>query len=523
MHRLKGLLLPIDEIERSNVAFLSLGTEAATMFRAVPMRAIEPDIGNMRSESSLRLSMAEMKKKAELIFFPLPGSGHIASILELAQLLIIRHNNLSISIICIKLPYAPSSDAYIRSVTASQPQIKAIDLPYVEPPPQELLKRSLPHYILTSLQILMPHFKAAVQNILSSHSNPVIGLVIDVFCSPIIDVGNDLGIPSYLYVPSNVAFLSLMYSLQKRQIDDVFNHSDPEWLIPGFPDPFPSSVLPDAVFNKKGGYSAYYKHAQRFKDSKGIIVNTFSELEQYAIDALSDSQIQLPPIYAVGPLINFKGQPNPYLNQAQHEKILKWLDEQPGSSVVYLCFGSKGSFDPSQTKEIALALQLSGVRFLWGMRSPPNTDNKETMLPERFLECIEGRGMLCEWTPQVEILAHKAIGGFVSHCGWNSILESMWFGVPILTWPVYAEQQLNAFRMVREFGLAVELKLDYRRGSDLVMAEEIEKGLKELMDRDNTVHKKVKEMKEMTRRAVLNGGSSFVSVGELIDVMTCDR
>ncbi|KAK7385518.1 hypothetical protein VNO78_31240 [Psophocarpus tetragonolobus] len=464
--------------------------------------------------------MAKMKKKEELIFFPIQESGHLPSFLELAQILINRHNNLSITILRMKLPYAPSSDAYIRTVTASQPQIRAIDLPHVEPPPQELIKRSLPLYIWTFLEILKPHVKATLQNILSSRSSTVIGLVIDVFCLPLIDVGNDLGIPSYLFNSSNVGLLSLMHSLKKRQIDDVFNGSEPEWLLPGFHDPVPSGVLPGSVFNKEGGYAVYYKMAQRFKDSKGIIVNTFSELEQDAVDALLDSQIQLPPIYAVGPLINLKGQPNPNLDQAQHEKILKWLDEQPSSSVVYLCFGSKGSFDPSQTREIALALQLSGVRFLWSMRSPPNTDNKETMLPEGFLECIEGRGMLCEWTLQVEILAHKAIVGFVSHCGWNSILESMWFGVPILTWPIYGEQQLNAYRMVREFGLAVELKLDYRRDSDLVVAEKIEKGLQQLMDRGNKVHKKVKEMKQMARKAILNGGSSFISVGELIDVMT---
>ncbi|TKY56457.1 UDP-glycosyltransferase 71C3 [Spatholobus suberectus] len=178
-----------------------------------------------------------------------------------------------------------------------------------------------------------------------------------------------------------------------------------------------------------------------------------------------------------------------------------------------------GGFSPSQTREIALALQSSGVRFLWAMRSPPTRVNEDKTLPEGFLEWMEGRGMICGWAPQVEVLAHKAIGGFVSHCGWNSILESLWFGIPILTWPIYAEQQLNAFIMVREFGLAVELRLDYRWGSDIVMAEEIEKGLKQLMDRDNMVHKKVKEMKEKARKAVLTGGSSFISVGELIDYM----
>ena len=117
----------------------------------------------------------------------------------------------------------------------------------------------------------------------------------------------------------------------------------------------------------------------------------------------------------------------------------------------------------------------------------------------------------------MEVLAHKSIVGFVSHCGWNSILESLWFGVPILTWPLYAEQQLNAFRMVREFELAVELRLDYRRDGDLVMADEIERGIAKLMDKDSEVQKKVQEMKEKARRVVMSNGSSFLSTRKLVE------
>ncbi|WRX09858.1 UDP-glucuronosyl/UDP-glucosyltransferase - like 10 [Theobroma cacao] len=92
--------------------------------------------------------------------------------------------------------------------------------------------------------------------------------------------------------------------------------------------------------------------------------------------------------------------------------------------------------------------------------------------------------MVCSWAPQVEVLAHKSIGGFVSLCGWNSISKSLWYGVPILTWPLYAEQQLNAFQM----GLTLEMRLDYKLGeSELVMADDIEKAIKSLMGADSEV------------------------------------
>ncbi|KAK2376398.1 hydroquinone glucosyltransferase [Trifolium repens] len=458
--------------------------------------------------------MSEMKKKTKLFFIPTPGISHLVSSLEFAKHLINTNINLSITVLCIKSPTTPFSDSYIKSVLSSQPQIQLIDLPQVESPPKELLI-SPPCYIKTLMQTLKPHVKSTIQTILSSHANQVVGLVLDLFCLSMIDVGNELGIPSYLFITSNVGFLAFMFSLRNRRIDDVFDHSDPELLIPGFSNLVPSSVLPHSAYCKDGGYEAYCKLAQKINDTKGIIVNTFSELEKYAIDALFNGKT--PPIYAVGPLIDLKVQPNPNIDQCQHDLILQWLDKQPYKSVVFLCFGSFGvKFDPSQIREIALGLKNSGVRFLW------SNNAEKKVLPDRFFEWmeLEGKGMICGWAPQVEILGHKAIGGFVSHCGWNSILESLWFGVPILTWPIYAEQQLNAFKMVKELGLAVELRVDYRIGNkDLVIAEEIEKGLKDLMEKDNMVHKKVQEMKELARKSVVDGGSSFISVRKLIDNM----
>jgi hypothetical protein len=465
--------------------------------------------------------MNEMKEKTELIFIPAPGIGHLASSLEFANILTNRYNNLYITVLCIKLPSIPSSDSYINSFLASQSQIKLILLPQIEPPSQDLHK-SPEFFILNYMESLKPHVKETIQTILpsssSSSSNKVVGLVLDFFCVSMIDVGNELGIPSYLYVPSNVGFLSLMCSLQKRRIDEVYDNSNTDnnrlLNIPGLSNETPINVLPDACFSKDGGYFAYYKLAERFRETKGIIVNTFSDLEQHSIEALHDHDEKIPPIYAIGPLLDLKGTPNPNLDQSQHDLILKWLDKQPNKSVVFLCFGSFGyQFVPSQIREIALGLKNSGVRFLWSNRAEKN------VLPDGFFEWmeLEGKGMICGWAPQVEILGHKAIGGFVSHCGWNSILESLWFGVPILTWPIYAEQQLNAFMMVKELGLSVELKIDYRRGSDVIVADEIEKGLKSLMDNDNIVHKKVNEIKELARNAVVDGGSSFISIGKLID------
>ncbi|GLT28029.1 hypothetical protein SLA2020_029870 [Shorea laevis] len=463
-------------------------------------------------------------EKAELIFIPVPGIGHLVSTVELAKRLLHRDDRISVTLLSMKSPYG-SIDAYTKPLTASEPRIRLVDLPRVTHPSPDLFIKSPAAYIYSFIEAQIPQFRKTVTDIVSSSSvsgsSRVVGLVLDFFCVPMIDIANELELPSYIFLTSNTGFLSLMMELPIRhgQNRAEVESSDPEFLIPGFVNPVPVNVLPSAMFNKFGGYTAYLKLAQRFKDTKGIIVNALEELEPYAVEYFTNSQH--PPIYPVGPVLDLNGQPNPDLDIAQCDKVMKWLDDQPQSSVVFLCFGSRGSFEPPQVREIALGLEQSGCRFLWSLRlSPPNNkDAWEDMLPEGFLGRIGEKGMICGWAPQVEVLAHKAIGGFASHCGWNSILESLWYGVPIVAWPMYAEQQLNAFLMVKELGLAVELKLDYRSHGDLVMAEEIGKALHHVMDGNSEVRVRVKEMSDIAKKAVKDGGSSFLSIGRLIEDM----
>ncbi|KAJ8645451.1 hypothetical protein MRB53_007199 [Persea americana] len=130
------------------------------------------------------------------------------------------------------------------------------------------------------------------------------------------------------------------------------------------------------------------------------------------------------------------------------------------------------------------------------------------ILPDGFLARTQARGLVLQsWVPQAAILAHVAIGGFVSHCGWNSILESVlalaW------AWPLYAEQRHNALQLVRDYGLAVELSVDYK-DNDWVNAEEMERGVRHLMgetEEGQKVRERVEEMAETSKKAVEEGGS----------------
>lgn len=159
---------------------------------------------------------------------------------------------------------------------------------------------------------------------------------------------------------------------------------DKELLVPGFLKPVPAKVLPTVMLDKNGGVDIVVSTARRIRDCNGIMVNTFLELETNAIKSLS-SDDKIPPVFPVGPVISLEQ------NLGDNGGILRWLDNQPASSVVFLCFGSLGSFNREQVKEIAVALERTGYRFLWSLRkrpkegsveSPSDYENLEEVLPQ---------------------------------------------------------------------------------------------------------------------------------------------
>uniref|UniRef100_A0A2P2MJD6 Glycosyltransferase n=1 Tax=Rhizophora mucronata TaxID=61149 RepID=A0A2P2MJD6_RHIMU len=480
-----------------------------------------------------------MMKKAELVFVPGPGAGHLAPTVVTAKTILHRDDRLSITVLIIKTPFdstggGKSTASLVASSTTSR--LRFVELPSEEHDPNETTIKPLTE-ILESQKC---HVKDAVSNIVTqSESTPesprLAGFVLDMFCTSMIDVANEFCVPSYILFTSSAAALGLLFYIQdlhdKRKVDLAeLKDSDAELAVPTLKAPLPARALPGFLLNKDW-LPFWLLTARRCRETKGIIVNAFVELESHAVISLSDGKT--PTVYPVGPILNLeddKSHGEGSDGSSNYKDIMDWLDGQPDSSVVFLCFGSKGSFDADQIKEIARALEHSGHRFLWSLRiSPPKGkegrpgehSNFQDALPEGFLDRTAESGKVIGWAPQVAILAHPAIGGFVSHCGWNSILESLWFGVPIATLPLYAEQQFNAFQLVIELGLAAEIKMDYRRDfsfetPDHVSAEEIERGIRCVMEHDSELKKKVKETCEGSRKALMDGGSSHTSLGRFI-------
>ncbi|CAK7345138.1 unnamed protein product [Dovyalis caffra] len=484
-------------------------------------------------------------KKAELVFVPSPGMGHLVSMVELAKLLVHHDDRVSITVIIIRLALDTKISEYTESLTAStiSTRIQFIDLPS----DQTNTSNDHPSKFVTSLiESQKPHVKEFVSDLITqSELNPkaprLAGFVLDMFCTGMIDVANEFGVPSYLYFTSSAAFLGFQFHMQalhdKQEVDlTELKDMDTEFETPSLVNPLPVKVFPSVMLSKDALPVVLY-HVRRFREAKGIIVNTFEELESHAVKCLSNGET--PTVYPVGPILKLKGEAHDVGSDGSKnykEDIMLWLDDQTPSSVVFLCFGSMGSFDVDQVREIAWALENSGRPFLWSLRKPPSEDKIDfpvdhlylrEVLPDGFLDRTAKIGKVIGWAPQVDVLAHPSVGGFVSHCGWNSILESVWFRIPLATWPMYAEQQFNAFQVVIELGLAVEIKMDYRKefliDDEMILdAKEIERGIKRVMELDDNRLNKLKIMSENSRGALMNGGSSYSFLGNLIKDMMID-
>ena len=260
--------------------------------------------------------------------------------------------------------------------------------------------------------------------------------------------------------------------------------------------------------------------------SKGeyILVNTFEELEgKGAVTALSLHGSC--PALAIGPLFlpNFlHGRDSTSSLWEEDESCLTWLDMQEAASVIYISFGSLAVKSQEQLEQLALGLEGTGKPFLWVLR-PDIADGKPAVLPEDFKERSKDRALFVTWAPQLKVLAHPSVGLFITHGGWNSMMESISMGVPVVGFPYYADQFLNCrfAKDVWKIGLQFE-EVDVDDLIKVVTKNEVEDIVKKMMGsligeqlRENAV-----KLKERAVKTVLPGGSSFQNLNTFVQDMT---
>ncbi|KAL8171241.1 hypothetical protein V2J09_023045 [Rumex salicifolius] len=463
----------------------------------------------------------------ELVFIPTPAMGHLVAAVELAKLVVADHPRISITILIPKLPIPDKNiDTYIQSNADNNHRIYLVELPPLDNGPSAAESSSKRPFFLFNL--LATLYKPVVKRVVEQrrHQRPVLGILTDMFFTQMVDVAEELGLPFYVLYTSGANLLAMTLQLESLAVDvpAIFagcpSESAPLDSVLGFRNPVPLKMWPEIVLDKDNS-AEFLVHGGRYRRSKGILVNTFANLEPETLRSLSENE-RAPTIYPIGPVLN--------LRRGHRHHILSWLDEQPRGSVVFLCFGSNVSFGKREAEQVGMGIEQSGYPFLWSLRRKPLPGDEERLpseyddfkeiLPEGFLERTSGIGRMIGWAPQTEVLGHEAVGAFVSHCGWNSVLESIRFGVPIIAWPMYREQHLNAFSVVRELGIAVEMRLDYKydwagkKGNVVITAAEVEAGIRRAMETEEgaAVKRKVQEMSVLGNKALDVGGSSHNSL-----------
>lgn len=344
-------------------------------------------------------------------------------------------------------------------------------------------------------------------------------------------MARDLGMLTYVYFATSAWFsaVTVYFSDTDKKIMERHAESREPLSIPGCtPLRFEDTLEP---FLSPGGamYEGYHVAAKEIVAADGILMNTWQDLEPVATKALTEDGIlgrfTKGEVYAVGPLVrSMEKKPE----GGKKGGVLLWLDEQPADSVVYVSFGSGGTMSGNQLREVALGLELSQQRFVWVVRPPCEGDASGAFfdvtrggdaamsyLPEGFLKRTEGVGVVVPmWAPQAEILEHPATGGFVTHCGWNSVLESVENGVPMVAWPLYAEQKMNAFMLSEELGVAVRVA---EEGGGVVGREQVAEVVRRVMvDKEGVgMRKKVKVLKLSGEKALCMFGSSHHSLSKM--------
>ncbi|XP_028783079.1 UDP-glucose flavonoid 3-O-glucosyltransferase 7-like [Neltuma alba] len=316
------------------------------------------------------------------------------------------------------------------------------------------------------------------------------------------------------------------------------HNSGGPFVVSGLPDPITLTLRPPKLISHQ--LESLIEADQ--KNSYGLIVNNFCELDGPDYIKYYQKITDLK-VWHIGPaslmLRNMLRQKNHHHQQRNkdHEYIRSWLDSKECNSLVFVSFGSLCRFAGPQLFEIACGLESSGCSFIWVVHRESkqknhrdDEDEEDAWLPLGFEERMKkenNRGLiLMKWAPQELILNHPAIGGFMTHCGWTSVMEAVSAGVPMMTWPVFIEQFYNEKLITQVHGFGVEVGAEewksspYERMEKVVSRVKIEKAVRRLMDGGDEaerVRMKAREMREKSRKAVEEDGSSQMNLTAMIE------
>ncbi|TXG58720.1 hypothetical protein EZV62_016549 [Acer yangbiense] len=466
----------------------------------------------------------EQTNVPHVMFLPLPAQGHIKPMMKLAEL----------------LNQAGSQVTFVNTDHNHDLLMSHTDLTSFHDRSPNFLFRSIPDglrpgkarslsnckELLDTLQaVARPAFR---QLLISTSMRPTCIIADGIMSFAAIDVAEELGIPVVTFRTFNASCTWTYFHLSKLvEAGEVpfpdGNLDKSITCIPGYENVLRIRDLPSICRVEKADdpvLNFYMRETSTMTRASALILNTFHELEAPVISRLNSIFTK---IYTIGPLhalyksrtkdlmISQSDSSNGVGLWKEDKSCMTWLDSQPLRSVIYVSFGSLVNLTRLQTLEFLHGLVNSGKPFLWVVR--PDLIVGEFGIDPMELEMVtKERGFIVSWAPQEEVLGHPAVGGFLTHSGWNSTLESITAGVPMICWPQIADQQVNSRCVSEVWKIGFDMK-------DTCDRSTVEKLVRDLMDSNKReeIMKSTDEFARLANDSVKQGGSSYSNLEKLIE------
>ncbi|XP_052141857.1 7-deoxyloganetin glucosyltransferase-like [Oryza glaberrima] len=469
--------------------------------------------------------------KPHAVCLPFPAQGHVTPMMKLAKVLHCR--GFHVTFVNTEYNHRRLIRSRGAAAVAGVPGFRFATIPDGLPPSDADATQDPASICYSTMTTCLPHFTKLLVDLDGSRAAgipPVTCVVADGVMSFAVDAAKELGVPCALFwTASSCGYMG--YRHHRFFLDEGLSPlKDEEQLTNGFLD---TVARPARGMSKHMRYRDYpsfiwttdrgdillnflLHEVERADRADAVILNTFDELEQQALDAM---RAILPPVYTIGPLGSLADRvvapdaPAAAIRPSlwkEDTACLAWLDGREPRSVVFVNYGSITTMSNDELVEFAWGLANCGHGFLWIVR-PDLVRGDAAVLPREFLEAVAGRGLLASWCEQEAVLRHGAVGAFLTHCGWNSTMESLSAGVPMLCWPFFAEQQTNARYSCAEWGVGMEVGGGVRR-------EAVEATIREAMggEKGKEMRRRAAEWKELGARATQPGGRSLVNLDNLI-------
>ncbi|XP_022732386.1 UDP-glycosyltransferase 86A2-like [Durio zibethinus] len=463
--------------------------------------------------------MAERTQKPHAIFIPYPLQGHVIPSVHLAIKL--ASKGFTITFI--------NTHAIHHQTTKAQPEVEPDIFSTVRESGMDIRYTTVSDGLPVGFDRSLNHdqFMAALLHVFSAHVEDVVSqiirsgervhcLIADTFFVWPSKIAKKFGLLYVSYWTEPALVFTLYYHLDLLRVNGHFGcqdcREDTIDYIPGVPAVEPRDMM--SYLQETDITSVCHQiifHA--FEDAKNadfVLCNTVQELELATISALRAKV----PFYAIGPIFPPGFTKSIVATSLWAESdCTQWLDKKPHGSVLYVSFGSYAHVKKTDLIEIANGLLLSKVNFLWVLRPDIVSSDDADPLPVGFKEVVGDRAVIIPWCCQNAVLAHQAIGGFLTHCGWNSILESAWCKVPLLCYPLLTDQFTNRKLVVDDWKTGINLI-----NKKPITKEEVSDNINRLMSGKSGDHyrNKVKEVKETLENALTPSGSAEKNMDQFI-------